>query len=99
MITNIIHNDSLITIILSGELDMSKINDIKTIIMTEVFPKNTNIELDMMDVLYIDSTMLGFFIHLYTLQKNRNRELRIKKVSKAVYKIMTLSSVDEIFKL
>lgn len=97
MVKNIVNtpNKSIITFI--GELDMNIVKDIKNIFYNDILPRNVDIEVDLIDVSYIDSTILGFFIHLKIIQKNKNKKFKITKVSNSVNKIMMLSSVDEIF--
>ena len=58
-----------------------------------------DIEIDLSEVDYIDSSGVGVLISLLKLQKKKEKELIIEKVSSKVLNVLKLSSLSDVFNL
>ncbi|RPI89853.1 MAG: STAS domain-containing protein, partial [Spirochaetales bacterium] len=58
-----------------------------------------DIELDLANVEYIDSSGVGVLISLLKLQKKKGKVLKIRKASTKVLNVLKLSSLSDVFEL
>ena len=89
----------LITISITGDIEMMSIKNFKNELLEIGQNEEQDIGLDLSNVNYIDSSGIGVLISLYKLQKNKGKNLKILKVSPKVLNVLKLSSLADIFNL
>lgn len=82
-----------------GDIEMMSIKTFKQKLFEIGQNSNKDIEIDLSDVEYIDSSGVGVLISLLKLQKKKGKELKIDKVSSKVLNVLKLSSLSDVFNL
>lgn len=88
-----------VSVVVEGDIEMMSIKEFKTELLNLGQNINKNIDLDLSDVDYIDSSGVGVLISLLKLQKKKDKTIRIVKVSPKVLNVLKLSSLSDIFNL
>jgi anti-sigma B factor antagonist len=96
---NVNENDSSVSIVVKGDIEMMTIKEFKDKLLALGKDKDKDIELDMGDVNYIDSSGVGVLISLLKLQKKKGKTVVITQVSDKVLNVLKLSSLADVFNL
>jgi anti-sigma B factor antagonist len=98
---NITVNDqgSTINVVISGDIEMMTIKELKEKLLDLGNEADKDIQLDLANVDYIDSSGVGVLISLMKLQKKKGKTLKIDKVSDKVLSVLKLSSLSDVFDL
>ena len=86
-----------VTAVISGDIEMMIIKEFKTRLLDIGNNTDKDIDIDLSNVDYIDSSGIGVLITLLKLQKGKGKELKINKISPRVMDILKLSSLSEVF--
>ena len=89
--------DSVVDIVVTGDIEMMTIKNFKQTLFELGQSTEKDINLDMSDVEYIDSSGVGVLISLLKLQKKKGKDLKIVKVSSKVLNVLKLSSLSDVF--
>ena len=89
----------VVKIIVNGDIEMMTIKNFKEKLFEIGHNVDKNIEIDLANVDYIDSSGVGVLISLLKLQKKKGKELNIKKVSSKVLNVLKLSSLSDVFEM
>ncbi|HQO39051.1 MAG TPA: STAS domain-containing protein, partial [Spirochaetota bacterium] len=81
-------NDDLVLVKVNGDIEMMSIKTFKQMLFEIGQNIDKDIEIDLSDVDYIDSSGVGVLISLLKLQKKKNKELIIEKVSSKVLNVL-----------
>jgi anti-anti-sigma factor len=92
-------NDAQVSVIVNGDIEMMTIKDFKEKLLNLGQGTEKDIELDLANVEYIDSSGVGVLISLLKLQKKKGKVLRIRKASTKVLNVLKLSSLSDVFEL
>jgi anti-sigma B factor antagonist len=92
-------NNEMVTLSITGDIEMMSIKDFKNQLLDIGQNEDKDIGLDLSKVNYIDSSGVGVLISLLKLQKNKGKKLKILKVSPKVLNVLKLSSLSDIFNL
>lgn len=90
---------SVINVSISGDIEMMTIKNFKEKLFEIGHTTDKDIEIDLSNVDYIDSSGVGVLISLLKLQKKKGRSLNIKKVSPKVLNVLKLSSLSDVFEI
>lgn len=90
---------SLVKIIINGDIEMMTIKSFKQKLFEIGQQIDKDIEIDLANVDYIDSSGVGVLISLLKLQKKKGKELIINKVSSKVLNVLKLSSLSDVFNI
>lgn len=88
-----------VNIVVVGDIEMTSIKEFKTKLLNVGQNVDKDIDLDLSNVNYIDSSGVGVLISLLKLQKNKGKNISISKVSPKVLNVLKLSSLADIFNL
>jgi len=91
--------DTTISLKAYGDIEMISIKPFKEKIFEIGQKTNKDVELDLYDVDYIDSSGIGVLITLLKFQRSKGKNLVINKASPRVLDVFKLSSLLKIFKL
>jgi len=83
----------------SGDIEMMTIKEFKDKLLALGKDGDKNIELNLADVNYIDSSGVGVLISLLKLQKKKEKSVTITEVSDKVLNVLKLSSLADVFNL
>ncbi|MBN1501485.1 MAG: STAS domain-containing protein [Spirochaetes bacterium] len=92
-------NDSTVKINVTGDIEMMSIKDFKEKLLKLGQDSDKNIEIDLANVDYIDSSGVGVLISLLKLQKRKGKTVKISQVSDKVLNVLKLSSLADVFNL
>ncbi len=92
-------DENRVRIIVNGDIEMMTIKGFKQKLFEIGQNIDKDIELDLSNVDYIDSSGVGVLISLLKLQKKKDKKLTINKVSSKVLNVLKLSSLSDVFKL
>ena len=92
-------NDAQVSVIVNGDIEMMTIKDFKEKLLNLGQGTEKDIELDLANVEYIDSSGVGVLISLLKLQKKKGKALKIRKASTKVLNVLKLSSLSDVFEL
>lgn len=92
-------NADVAQVTVSGDIEMMTIKDFKDKLLALGKDGDRNIELNLADVNYIDSSGVGVLISLLKLQKKKDRNVVITEVSDKVLNVLKLSSLADVFNL
>lgn len=93
---SVTENESCITVILSGDLDMPSIKPFKEASFEITKKSDKDLILDFKNVSYIDSSGIGILLTLNKLQKGKGKSFRIINCSEHIAKIFSLSSLNDV---
>ena len=88
-----------IKIVIVGDIEMMTIKSFKQKLFEIGQQVDKDIEIDMSNVDYIDSSGVGVLISLLKLQKKKGKNLEINKVSSKVHNILKLSYLSDVFNI
>jgi len=82
---------------LSGEFDFSTQDD-----LSRVFDKALNttaheIQIDMADTTFIDSSVIRMFLKIHELAKKNKKSLTLVNCNERIYEIFTIGGFDQVF--
>jgi anti-sigma B factor antagonist len=92
-------NNDPINVSVAGDIEMMTIKDFKSRLLDLGQNEDKDIEMDLSNVNYIDSSGIGVLISLLKLQKNKGKSLKISKISDKVLKVLEISSLSDLFRL
>lgn len=92
-------SDAVISVKVNGDIEMMTIKEFKEKLLELGQSADKDIELDLSEVEYIDSSGVGVLISLLKLQKKKDKVLQIKKASQKVMNVLKLSSLSDVFDL
>ncbi|MFA5518761.1 MAG: STAS domain-containing protein [Spirochaetota bacterium] len=92
-------SDDIVVITVNGDIEMMTIKTFKQILFEAGQNIDKDIEIDLTEVDYIDSSGVGVLISLLKLQNKKGKSLRIDKVSSKVLNVLKLSSLSDVFNL
>jgi anti-sigma B factor antagonist len=92
-------DDKLVSISINGDIEMMTIKSFKQKLFEIGQNIDKDIEIDLSNVDYIDSSGVGVLISLLKLQKKKGKELKINKVSPKVLNVLKLSSLSDVFNI
>ena len=96
---NINDTGESVKVVISGDIEMLTIKTFKQKLFELGQSTEKDIEIDMFDVDYIDSSGVGVLISLLKLQKKKDKQLKIVKVSSKVLNVLKLSSLSDVFNI
>lgn len=99
MTINIEENDSKVMISVTGDIEMMSIKEFKEKLLKLGQETEKDIEIDLANVDYIDSSGVGVLISLLKLQKRKGKSVVITEVSDKVLNVLKLSSLADVFNL
>ena len=88
-----------VSIIVNGDIEMMTIKTFKQKLFEIGQNADKDIEIDLSNVDYIDSSGVGVLISLLKLQKKKGKTLKINKVSSKVLNVLKLSSLSDVFNI
>lgn len=91
--------DSQVSIVVNGDIEMMTIKSFKQKLFEVGQNIDKDIDIDLANVDYIDSSGVGVLISLLKLQKKKGKELKISKVSNKVLNVLKLSSLSDVFNI
>lgn len=83
-------------LMLSGELDLHYSPELRKV-MLDVFKDNNNLEVDLSDVSYLDSSGVACFVEAYQVSKKKNLEFYLSNISQPVMQVIKLARLDSVF--
>jgi len=89
----------VVNVIVNGDIEMMTIKNFKEKLFEIGHNTDKNIEIDLSNVDYIDSSGVGVLISLLKLQKKKGKILNINKVSTKVLNVLKLSSLSDVFEM
>ena len=92
-------SDTMVNIIVDGDIEMMTIKTFKQRLFEIGQTVDKDIEIDLSNVDYIDSSGVGVLISLLKLQKKKGKTLKINKVSSKVLNVLKLSSLSDVFNI
>ncbi|MFI5496646.1 STAS domain-containing protein [Actinoplanes sp. NPDC051859] len=82
------------TFALAGELDLQSADDIRTTLIEEAHrPATTTLVIDLAQVTFLDSTVLGCFINGYYAAQQAGRTLTIVNPSPAAHRVLSITGL------
>jgi anti-sigma B factor antagonist len=87
----------VVAITVNGNIKMDTIRNFKEKLFEISHTTNKNIDIDLANMDYIDSSGVGILISLLKLQKEKGKNLNIKKASPKVIDVLKLSSLSDAF--
>ena len=92
-------DQEIVRITVNGDIEMMTIKSFKQKLFEIGQNTDKNIEIDLSNVDYIDSSGVGVLISLLKLQKKKGKSLIINKVSSKVLNVLKLSSLSDVFNI
>jgi anti-sigma B factor antagonist len=89
--------DGQVNVVVNGDIEMMTIKEFKEKLLNIGQTADKDIELDLSNVEYIDSSGIGVLVSLLKLQKKKGKTLKIRKMSSKVMNVLKLSSLSDMF--
>lgn len=86
-------------VIIKGEIEIIYIKELKEKLTSLAEKNNKDIELDLSDVEYMDSSGVGILLNVLRILRQKGKCLYIRKLSDRVLSVLKLSSLTEMFDL
>lgn len=84
-------------VIIKGEIEIIYIKELKEKLTSLAEKNNKDIELDLSDVEYMDSSGVGILLNVLRILRQKGKRLYIRKLSDRVLSVLKLSSLTEMF--
>ena len=78
---------------IEGDIDLVNMNELQEVLFA-LLTENVNIELDMSDVGYLDSSGIGLILLMKKRQKEKGNMLKIVNISERIKKVLTAGTVE-----
>lgn len=88
-------DDNLINITISGSADSAGIKKFIEIVDSICTDKEKDVDIDLSEMEYMDSTCISILLKLHKFQKQKNRDFRISKASYKVTSLLSLCSLSD----
>ncbi len=88
-------DDNLIRIFISGSAEPEGVRKLVEISDSICSGKEKNIEIDLSEMEYLDSTCISIFLKLHRFQRQKNLDFRISNASEKVLSLLNLCSLSE----
>lgn len=85
------------TVVFTGEIDFTNSLAVREWLRAFIDGSDKDLDLNLADLTYIDSSGLAVFIEIRKYLKARNRGVKISAVSSQVYKLFTLTQIGDLF--
>ncbi len=95
---NITEDNSTMIIKINGPMELHSVKDLQARIVEINASLDKNVEVDLADVDYIDSTGISVLIMLHRQQKQKGKSLSIKNATPRVSNLLDLSSLSELLR-
>jgi anti-sigma B factor antagonist len=82
---------------LSGDITQRNAHLVQKIIMENITDSIKELQIDMKDVHYLDSTGIGIFILISRKMKEKNGNLSFRNLKKNIIEVLKLSGLDDFF--
>ena len=92
-------NANSVSVVIVGDIEMITIKEFKEKLLQLGQTTDKDIDIDLSNVEYIDSSGVGVLISLLKMQKKKDKNLRIEKVSDKVLSVLKLSALADVFNL
>jgi anti-sigma B factor antagonist len=92
-------DDQIVSVVITGDIEMITIKEFKEKLLQLGQSSEKDIDIDLSNVEYIDSSGVGVLISLLKMQKKKGKNLKIEKVSDKVLSVLKLSSLADVFNL
>ncbi|MCL2154136.1 MAG: anti-sigma factor antagonist [Leptospirales bacterium] len=96
---DVYENDKTISLKVYGDIELITIKPFKEKLFEIGDKANKDVEMDLYDVDYIDSSGIGILIILLKLQKKKGKKFVIKKASPRILDLFKLTSLTDLFEL
>ncbi|MGE4283295.1 MAG: STAS domain-containing protein [Clostridia bacterium] len=90
-------SDSVITVALSGEIDISTVGELKEKLYNSIEQNYQTIKLDCMSLNYIDSTGLGVLVGALKKVKHYDGEIVLVNLKNNIKKLFLITGLDKVF--
>ncbi|MFD1415161.1 STAS domain-containing protein [Oceanobacillus jeddahense] len=92
-----VQEESNVTVLeVSGEIDAYTAPELKESLMPLIKESDNEVEVDLENVQYMDSTGLGVFVSALKASKESGSHFSVKNVQGRVYRIFEITGLDEI---
>ena len=88
-------DENLLKIVISGESDTPGVKRFSEIVEHINSSLEKNVEVDLSETVYLDSSSIGLLIKLHKNQKQKNLGFIISKASERVVSLLSLCSLSE----
>jgi len=88
-------DENLVKIVISGESDTPGVKRFSEIVEHINSSPEKNVEVDLSETVYLDSSSIGLLIKLHKNQKQKNLGFIISKASERVVSLLSLCSLSE----
>lgn len=89
----------VLTVTIEGDVELLSIAMSKNQLMKIARDTKKDIELNLAEVNYIDSSGIGLLISMHKLQSEKGKKLKLINLNQRVKEIIRLTSVDNIFNI
>ena len=90
-------DSDIVTITCNGDINIGTIRNFKQKLFEISCTTNKNIDFNLSNVGYIDSSGIGILISLMKLQNKKGKNLNIKMASPKIIDVLKLSSLSDVF--
>jgi len=88
-------DDNLINISITGSADSAGIKKFVEVVDSICAGKEKDVDLDLSEMEYMDSTCISILLKLHKFQKQKNRDFKISKASFKVTSLLSLCSLAD----
>lgn len=100
IIKNVDYKESIKTIVLAGDLDISNAKKFKQILISSFDESGiSSIEIDMLNAAYVDSSGIGTLVAAQKISNSRKKGLELKNVNPRIRDILSSASLIDFFKI
>lgn len=92
-------NDDVILISVIGNIELYTQPKFKDTLLKIIRETDKNIDIDLSQVDYLDSSGLGTLVSLYKIQNKKGKKMTISKVNSGIRNLIQLSTLADIFEV
>lgn len=92
-------NEEKLKVFLSGDLDINSVENFRSDVLNEYENLDKDVELDLVDLKYIDSTGIGGIMTIYNEVNSKNHKFSVKNANRNIAKLFKITELDKLFNM
>jgi anti-sigma B factor antagonist len=90
-------NNDVVNVSVEGNIEIDLIKDLRSQLLDIAQNDNKNIEINLSQSGYMDSTGVGMLLHIYKIQKKKGKSIKLINVSPRIKNIIEQSNLSDVF--
>jgi anti-sigma B factor antagonist len=92
-------NNDVVNVSIEGNIEIDCIKELKSQLVDIAQNDNKNIEINLSQSNYMDSTGVGMLLYIYKIQKKKGKSIKLIDVSPRIKNVIQQSNLSDVFNM